>query len=139
MLPSVVAAQAIKESARGTSELAQKANALFGIKKNGWTGRIYIKEAVEQREDGSYYTVDQTQWRAYESWEQSILDHNDYIATRRMEGGRRLRYESVIGCENYVLACQHLQECGYATALNYAESLINDYIEKYNLIRFDNP
>lgn len=139
MLPSVVAAQAIKESARGTSELAQKANALFGIKKNGWTGRIYIKEAVEQREDGSYYTVDQTQWRAYESWEQSILDHNDYIATRRMEGGRRLRYEPVIGCENYVLACQHLQECGYATALNYAESLINDYIEKYNLIRFDNP
>ena len=139
MLPSVVAAQAIKESARGTSELAQKANALFGIKKNGWTGRIYIKEAVEQREDGSYYTVDQTQWRAYESWEQSILDHNDYIATRRMEGGRRLRYEPVIGCENYVLACQHLQECGYAMALNYAESLINDYIEKYNLIRFDNP
>ena len=67
------------------------------------------------------------------------MDHNDYIATRRMEGSRRLRYESVIGCENYVLACQHLQECGYATALNYAESLINDYIEKYNLIRFDNP
>ena len=138
MLPSVVVAQAIKESARGTSELAQKANALFGIKKNGWTGRTYIKEAVEQRADGSYYTVDQTQWRAYESWEQSILDHNDYIATRRMEGGRRLRYEPVIGCENYVLACQYLQECGYATALNYAESLINNYIEKYNLIRFDN-
>lgn len=137
VLPSVVVAQAMKESARGTSELAQKANALFGIKKNGWTGRIYIKEAVEQRADGSYYTVDETQWRAYDSWEQSILDHNDYIATRRIDGGRRLRYESVIGCENYVLACQYLQECGYATALNYAESLINDYIEKYNLPRFD--
>lgn len=35
MLPSVVVAQAIKESAGGTSELAQNANALFGIKKNG--------------------------------------------------------------------------------------------------------
>ncbi len=33
MLPSVVIAQAIKESARGTSELARNANALFGIKK----------------------------------------------------------------------------------------------------------
>lgn len=138
MLPSVVVAQAMKESARGTSELAQKANALFGIKKNGWTGKVYIKEAVEQRGDGSYYSVGQTQWRAYESWEQSILDHNDYIATRRINGGGKLRYEPVIGCENYVLACQYLQECGYATALNYAESLINDYIEKYNLIRFDN-
>ena len=130
-------AQAIKESARGTSELAQNANALFGIKKNGWTGRIYVKEAVEQREDGSYYTVDETQWRAYDSWEQSILDHNDYIATRYLAGEKKLRYEPVIGCESYILACQYLQECGYATALNYAESLINDYIEKYNLTRFD--
>ena len=34
MLPSIVIAQAIKESARGTSELALQANALFGIKKN---------------------------------------------------------------------------------------------------------
>ena len=137
VLPSVVVAQALKESARGTSELAQNANALFGIKKNGWTGRIYVKEAVEQREDGSYYTVDETQWRAYDSWEQSILDHNDYIATRYLAGEKKLRYEPVIGCESYILACQYLQECGYATALNYAESLINDYIEKYNLTRFD--
>ena len=30
-------AQAMKESARGTSQLAKEANALFGIKKNGWT------------------------------------------------------------------------------------------------------
>lgn len=137
VLPSVVVAQAIKESARGTSELAQKANALFGIKKNGWTGRVYVKKAVEQCKDGSYYTVDDTQWRAYDSWEESILDHNDYIATRCIAGEKRLRYEPVIGCENYVLACQYLQECGYATALNYAESLINDYIEKYDLTRFD--
>ncbi len=35
MLPSVVMAQAIKEFARGSWELAQKKNALFGIKKNG--------------------------------------------------------------------------------------------------------
>ncbi|MBD5456583.1 MAG: N-acetylmuramoyl-L-alanine amidase [Lachnospiraceae bacterium] len=35
VLPSVVVAQAMKESAWGTSELAKEANALFGIKKNG--------------------------------------------------------------------------------------------------------
>lgn len=137
MLPSVVVAQAIKESARGTSELAREANALFGIKKNGWTGRTYIKTATEQRTDGSYYTVNNTEWRAYDSIEASILDHNTYIATRSSDGGRTLRYAPIIGCDNYVLVCQYLQECGYATSCNYAESLINDYIEKYNLTRFD--
>lgn len=137
VLPSVVVAQAMKESARGTSELARNANALFGIKKNGWQGRIYIKQATEQRLDGSIYAVENTQWRAYDNWEQSILDHNDYIAERSTDGGKTLRYAPVIGCDNYVLACQYLEECGYATAIGYAESLINDYIEKYNLIRFD--
>ena len=137
VLPSVVVAQAIKESAWGTSELARQANALFGIKENGWTGRIYVKAATEQHRDGSYYTIPQTKWRAYDSWEQSVLDHNDYIATRSTDGGRTLRYQPVIGCDNYALACQYLQRCGYATAINYAESLINDYIEKYNLMRFD--
>ncbi len=137
MLPSVVLAQAIKESARGTSELAQKANALFGIKKNDWTGKTYIKAATEQRSDGSYYIVDNTEWRAYGSWEESILDHNTYISKRSMDGGKTLRYGPVIGCEEYVLVCQYLQDLGYATSLTYAESLINDYIEKYNLTRFD--
>lgn len=137
ILPSVVTAQAIKESAWGTSELARQANALFGIKENGWTGRIYVKTAVEQRKDGSYYAVPQTKWRAYDSPEQSILDHNDYIATRSTDGGRTLRYQPVIGCDNYILACQYLQKCGYATAAGYADSLIHDYIEKYNLTQFD--
>lgn len=137
VLPSVVVAQAIKESAWGTSELARKANALFGIKKNGWGGRIYVKDALEQNADGSYYTVEQTQWRAYDSWEESVLDHNTYIAERSTDGGRTLRYAPVIGCTDYTLAAQHLQECGYATAQGYAESLIHDYIEKYTLMKFD--
>ncbi|MBD5456582.1 MAG: hypothetical protein HDR23_08985 [Lachnospiraceae bacterium] len=81
--------------------------------------------------------MDNTEWRAYDSWEQSILDHNDYIAARSTDGGKTLQYQPVIGCDNYVLACQYLQKCGYATAINYDESLINDYIEKYGLVRFD--
>lgn len=96
-----------------------------------------MKEAVEQQEDGSFVFVKNTEWRAYESWEQSILDHNDYIATRRTGSGDRLRYGPVIGCDSYVLACRYLQECGYATALDYGESLIRDYIKKYELQRFD--
>ena len=137
VLPSVVVAQAIKESAWGTSELARNANALFGIKKNGWTGRAYKKAATEQRKDGSYYIEDNTLWRAYDSWEQSVYDHNDYIATRSVDGGRTLKYAKVVGCDDYMLACRYLQECGYATSLTYGESLVRDYIEKYHLLRFD--
>lgn len=114
MLPSVVVAQAMKESACGTSELARNANALFGIKENGWSGKIYVKEAVEQRPDGSYVTIPGTRWRAYDSFEESVIDHNDYIATRSLDGGKTLRYAPIIGCKEYVLVCQYLQSCGYA-------------------------
>lgn len=139
MLPSIVIAQAIKESARGTSELALQANALFGIKKNGWTGKVYVKEAVEQRPDGSYYTVDYTEWRAYGSWEESIIDHNTYIATRMIGNQIEPNWKKVVGCDNYILAIQYLQDAQYpyATSKTYAESLINDYIEKYDLTKYD--
>lgn len=136
MLPSVVIAQASVESALGTSELAQNANALFGLKLNGWTGRAYVKDATEQNPDGSYRIDQNTLWRAYDSWEQSVIDHNDYIATRSTNGGKTLRYDPVIGCREYKLTCQHLQQCGYATSLTYAETLVN-YVEKYNLICYD--
>ena len=139
MLPSIVIAQAMKESGRGTSELATEALALFGIKKNGWTGKVYVKDAVEQRPDGTYYKVDDTEWRAYESWEESILDHNTYIATRKIGKQTEPNWKKVIGCDNYILAVQYLQDAQYpyATSKTYAESLINDYIEKYDLTKYD--
>lgn len=136
MIPSVVIAQAAIESAVGTSELAVNANALFGIKLNGWTGRSYVKDATEQNPDGSYRVDKNELWRAYDNWEQSILDHNAYIATRSTDGGKTLRYQPVIGCENYVLACLYLEECGYATSQSYAETLVS-YIEKYGLTSYD--
>ena len=134
MLPSVVIAQAILESGWGTSELAKNANALFGIKKNGWTGKTYIKDATEQKKDGSYHVKKGTEWRAYDSWEESILDHNDYIATREKSG--KLLYAAIIGNTDYKAVCQLLKDCGYATSLTYPEKLIN-LIEQYNLTQYD--
>lgn len=136
MLPSVVIAQAAIESGIGTSELARNANALFGIKLNGWTGRVYVKDATEQNPDGSYRVDKNTLWRAYDNWEQSIIDHNDYIATRSTDGGKSLRYAPVIGCDSYILTCQYLKQCNYANSQTYESTLIN-YIEKYNLTEYD--
>lgn len=177
ILPSITIAQAIKESARGTSELAvgkypevngywSGANALFGIKKNGWTGKTYIKVATEQNADGSYRQED-AEWRAYDSWKDSIIDHGEYICTRKV--GNQSQYNfiniigetdlnkaiaALIGNSDKVLKEKVLEACktdtelynavkastttySYATSITYAYSLKYDYIEKYDLTRFD--
>lgn len=135
MLPSVVIAQAILESGWGESELAVNAKALFGIKKHDWTGAVYIKVAMEQRKDGSYYQIENTEWRAYSSWQESIIDHNDYIATRKTEKGV-LRYEPIVGNTDHKEVCQLLKECGYATSLTYPDKLLN-IINTYKLTKYD--
>lgn len=163
MLPSVVIAQACKESAFGRSELAENAKALFGIKKNGWTGKTYRKKAEEQNPDGSIRTDEDTLWRAYDSWEESILDHNTYIAERKIGNQTEPNFSEVIGETNVkkVLAglvgngnresvadmCTDPElrsfvikgktAYGYATGLGYPQSLLYDYILKYNLIQYD--
>ena len=139
VLPSVVLAQAIKESAWGQSELARNAKALFGIKKNGWQGQIYIKDAVEQNKDGQYQVVGDVEWRRYDSWFESIIDHNHYIATRKVGSQKEPNWIKVVGCEDYVLAVQYLQNAKYpyATSLTYEQSLISVYIERYKLNQFD--
>lgn len=163
VLPSIVVAQAIKESAWGTSELARNANALFGIKQNGWTGKTYFKDATEQNPDGTYRKDTSTAWRAYDSWEQSILDHNTYIAERKVGNQVLPNFKETVGETNLRKAIAgligneyraqnaanctdaELKQCvlsgrtefPYATSHTYAQSLLSDYIEKYNLTRLD--
>ena len=177
ILPSITIAQAIKESARGTSELAvgkypdingywSGANALFGIKKNGWLGKTYVKVATEQNADGTYRQED-AEWRAYDSWKDSIIDHNEYLAKRRVGNQSKNNFQNLIGetnldkaigalvgnsdkalKEKVLVACQNdiglynavkgsTTTYSYATSITYAWSLKHDYIEKYDLTRFD--
>ena len=163
MLPSIVIAQACKESAFGTSELAINANALFGIKLNGWTGESYLKKADEQRSDGSFYTNPETLWRKYKDWKESILDHSTYISERKVGNQTEPNFKAIIGetnlfkaiaglvgnqnrletadrCSNselkkYVLEGETVYP--YATGLNYPQSLLDDYITKYDLTKYD--
>lgn len=163
MLPSVVIAQACKESAFGTSELAVKANALFGIKLNGWTGKSYRKKADEQNADGTMRTDPNALWRAYESWEQSIVDHNTYIRDRKVGNQSQPNFLAIIGETNvkkvlagfvgntnrqatadrctdnelrqYVLDGKSVYP--YATGLNYPQSMLDDYIKRYDLTQYD--
>lgn len=129
VLASLTIAQAILESGWGTSELAQNANALFGIKADSrWGGRAYSKDTKECY-DGVNYTAVTALFRAYDSWEESVSDHSAFL----LAGSR---YAAVIGEKDYKTACKAIKAAGYATAPDYAEKLIS-LIERYGLTAYD--
>ncbi len=129
ILASLTTAQAILESAWGTSELAVNANALFGIKADSrWAGKVYSKDTKECY-DGANYTTITALFRAYGSWEESVADHSAFLLAAT-------RYAAVVGERDYKTACKAIKAAGYATAPDYAEKLVA-LIEKYNLHEYD--
>ena len=126
ILASLTAAQALLESAHGTSGLTSKANNLFGIKGsyNGHSVTMYTLEY----ENGQYVRKPQP-FRAYDSWEESIKDHS-----RLLSGSSR--YSNLVGETNYKEAARKVREDGYATDPAYTKKLIS-IIETYKLYEWD--
>lgn len=125
VLPSLTMAQAILESGWGNSAIG---NNIFGIKAgSGWTGKTKTCKTGEQNSDGSRYTITAT-FRDYDSVAESVEDHAKLLTSSR--------YQSVIDSSNYKEACVNVKKCGYATDVNYANSLIN-IIETYGLDQWD--
>lgn len=128
ILPSLTIAQAILESAWGESSLTKEANNLFGIKTGGgWTGKKILKRTAEYDPLGNKYYTD-AWFRKYDNWNDSILDHAEFLT--------KARYEKIRQAKDYKEACNQVEACGYATAPNYAEVLI-DIIESYKLYQYD--
>lgn len=126
ILASLTASQALIESNKGNSGLTQLANNLFGIKGkyNGesvtmWTTEYY--NGVPQRVLAAF--------RSYPSWAESIADHSSLF-------NRLKRYENLRGLRDYKLACQYVQQDGYATSPSYSNTLMNT-INKYQLYLWD--
>ena len=129
ILASLTIAQAILESGWGTSELAAKANALFGIKADArWSGRAYSKDTKECY-DGATYTTITALFRAYDSWAESVADHSAFLLANK-------RYAAVVGERDYKVACKAIKAAGYATDPGYPQKLIG-LIEKYGLTVYD--
>lgn len=125
VLPSVTIAQAILESGWGQSSIG---NNIFGIKAgDNWTGKVQNVPTYEQNPDGSSYQI-YANFRDYDSIADSIKDHGK-LFTQDF-------YQPVIDATNYVDACRAVKNCGYATAVDYADSLIN-VIESYGLNQWD--
>lgn len=125
ILPSLVIAQAILESAWGTKQIE---NNIFGIKAgSSWTGKVAIRRTTEW--DGKKYVVKIATFRAYDSFEDSIKDYLELI-------GNAKRYEKVKKAKDYKEASKLIYEAGYATDPKYSEKLIN-IIETNKLYEYD--
>ena len=114
---SIIMAQALLESAAGTSELATNANNHFGIKcTSEWFGGVYYYDDDSKGEC----------FRQYANAAESFKDHSLFL--------QRPRYASCfeIVVEDYEGWAYRLKECGYATDKNYAPKLIK-LVEDYRL------
>ena len=125
VLASPSMAQGICESGSGTHA---PSNNLFGIKATSdWKGptqKLLTREVVNGK---SIYTY--AEFRAYASLADSISDHAAFLAGNK-------RYANLIGKKDYKAVCKLLQADGYATAPNYASTLIS-IIEQYGLEKYD--
>lgn len=126
ILASLTGAQALIESNKGNSGLAQKGNNLFGI-KGQYNGQSVVMKTTEYY-NGVKTTINAA-FRKYPSWVESIADHSALF-------NRLVRYANLRGCTNYAQACTNVQADGYATSPVYANTLINT-INKYRLYGWD--
>lgn len=139
LLPSPRISQACFEPAYGTSELALKANALFGVKDNDqWDGPVYNKVSGEcyNKKD---YVEKASDFQAYDSWEDSIYWQGWYLENRcvsRKYHPEIKHYADLIGNRDYKDCARILQEKGYGTSPEYAQRVIT-YIEKHDLAKYD--
>ncbi|MFF0831041.1 glucosaminidase domain-containing protein [Brevibacillus sp. NPDC003359] len=121
---SLTIAQAILESSWGKSELAIKANNLFGIKGTGPAGSYYRVsrefEANQKVEKGSFF-------KKYHSWDEGIRDRTQFLL--------KPIYAKVIGAD-WRTACLEVYEAGYATDPEYPQKLLR-LIEQHKLYEYD--
>jgi hypothetical protein len=119
---SITMAQAILESACGTSRLAREGNNHFGIKcHKEWNGDTLLKDDDAQSEC----------FRKYDRAEESFDDHSLFLTTR-------YRYNALfqLNIMDYKAWARGLKEAGYATSPEYPTRLIN-LIERYQLAALD--
>ena len=130
---SAIVAQAILESANGTSELAVHANNFFGLKHS--KGRcptatgVYAKKGSEQLPDGSYVSGDML-WCKFPTMEAGVQGYFDFL---KNGWGR---YDNLIGITDPQTYLETIRADGYATSLDYVKK-VWAVLLKYDLRQYD--
>ena len=127
---SPIIAQAVLESAYGTSPKAQHHN-YFGLKyrKNRVTCHNgYFKDGgSEQKADGSYVPIT-TDWYSFANMEMGVLGYFQFINT--------INYASLKGVTDPYQYLVNIKACGYATSQSYVRNVWNT-LQTNDLTRFD--
>lgn len=127
--PSAVIAQMCLESAYGTSELAVNAFNFSGLKyKSSVTNQYYIKQATEQRADGTYYNVNNTKWCKFNNVYEGVEGYFKFI-----NNSRYANLKEATSSKNYL---ELIKQDGYATSLKYVENVYN-VVKSHNLEEYD--
>lgn len=128
---SPIIAQAILESAYGTSELAVNAHNYFGLKYR--EGRcktcigIYTKVGSEQNVNGTY-TSSTMKWCKFADMENGVIGYFDFINISN--------YENLKGVTDPQKYLENIKADGYATSLKYVDNLMS-VIKKWDLTKYD--
>lgn len=125
---STVIAQAIVESASGTSSLGYKYHNYFGMKcGSSWRGSSVNMRTKEEYKVGVLTNI-RDNFRVYESMEAGVAGYYDFISTKR--------YANLKTATDYVQYAERLKADGYATSSSYVNTLVNT-VRKYNLTKYD--
>ena len=142
MLASVGIAQFCLESGYGTTDLAEFANNLHGMKAslsgNTWSGSSWDGVSVYGKESPEVYNgvtkMVYSEFRKYPNCEASIADRAAYFMNAT--NGKNKRYPGIAGERDYKTVISIIKAGGYATDPNYVDKLIN-LVERWGLFKYD--
>ncbi|HEY0321802.1 MAG TPA: glucosaminidase domain-containing protein [Pyrinomonadaceae bacterium] len=124
---SFTLAQALIESGRGKSALTLQALNFFGIKGEGPAGHVVLNTREENAAGQSFF-ID-AKFAKYNTAAECFVVHGQIFL--------KPRYAPAMAVKNDARAfARQVQACGYATAHNYADTLIS-VINKFDLTRLD--
>ena len=145
MLASVGLAQFCLESGYGTTDLAQNANNMHGMKcslsGNTWANSVWDgKSKYGKKSPEVYNGVTQmvySEFRKYPSIYKSVQDRAAYFIGAWLDAAKtKHRYPSVNMIKNAEEQVRLLKAGGYATDPNYVSKLLN-IIDRFNLTQYD--
>lgn len=129
---SPIIAQAVLESASGTSELAVKANNYFGLKyREGRcpTARgIYKKVGSEQDSKTGQYVSSSMDWFRFPDMKSGVQGYFDFINISN--------YSNLKGIADPQKYLETIKADKYCTSINYVQNCMN-VINKYGLTKYD--
>ncbi|MEI3172719.1 MAG: glucosaminidase domain-containing protein [Lachnospiraceae bacterium] len=143
MLASVGLAQFCLESGYGTTDLAQNANNMHGMKcslsgnswaNSTWDGKgKYTKKTQEQDINGNAYYIT-ADFRKYPCIKDSVYDRAAYFIGAM--NGSSLRYPGINKITDAVKQIEAIKKGGYATDVKYVTKL-TEIVKKWNLTQYD--